>query len=126
MVGDGHRGVDGTHRVSGRGKFRHDLVAGARFFVRVDGGVFDGSDHFARGFACTQSRIGEIVERFADEGDAQYDQHDGDAGEYRGPPDAGGHVGYGTVEIIAPFGGRGRFDAEAKEAQTGKGQNGLR
>ena len=41
-----------------------------------------------------------------------------EAREHGGPPDACRHVGHGAVEIVAPFGGRGRFDAEAQEAQA--------
>ena len=73
--------------------------------------------------ASAKARIVQVVDAFAHEGQAQHRQDDGDAGEDARPPDAGGGVRQRLVEVEAPFGGRGRFDAEAQEAEARKGQD---
>ncbi len=95
-------------------------------FLLVDGGVFRSSrttspaDLRAR----AQTRVGQIVERFAHERDAEHDKHDGDARNtavHQMPA-----VTSETARLrSSPFGGRGRFDAEAQEAQARKGQDGF-
>ena len=49
-----------------------------------------------------QARVGEVVEALADEGDAEHEQHDRDAGEDRRPPDAAGDVARSTCSGRSP------------------------
>src|SRR4051812_34677513 len=70
--------------------------------------------------ASAQPRVGQVVEALADQRQAEYDEHDRQAGEQCGPPDAAGDVRQRLPEVVAPFGGRGRLDAEAEETERGE------
>src|SRR3954471_23227505 len=70
--------------------------------------------------AGAQPRIGQVVEALPDQGQAEHDEHDREAGEQCGPPDAAGDVRQRLAEVVAPLRGRGRLDAEAEEAQRGE------
>ncbi len=78
------------------------------------------------GVACRPPRVrssglSDVVEALADQRHAEHDQHDRQAREDAGPPDAVGGVGHRLVEVVAPLGRGRRLDAEAQEAQRRRG-----
>src|SRR4051812_2221658 len=63
--------------------------------------------------ARAQPGVGEVVEALADQSQSEHDQRDGEARPQRRPPDAAGDVRERLPEVVAPFGGLRRLDAEA-------------
>src|SRR6266576_691934 len=76
--------------------------------------------------ATPQHRIERLVQSFPDQGQTRDEQDDRQARKDRGPPDARGRVGDGSVDVVAPLGALRGLDPVAEKAERSKKQNRVR
>ena len=76
--------------------------------------------------ALADQRVEDVVEALADQGQAGHQEHDREAREQPGPPDARAGVVDRPLQVVAPLGRLGGLDAVAEEAERRRGSGSRR